>query len=35
LVVGNEKLVLAAVHPVNIGNAVVFFKGYVRGKRVV
>ena len=35
LVVGDEKLVLAAVHPVNIGNSVVFWKAYSRGKRMV
>jgi hypothetical protein len=34
LVIGGEVLVLADVHPSNIGNTVVFWKGYVRGKRV-
>jgi len=34
LTIGAETLVLADTHPVNVGNVVIFWKGYVRGKRV-
>jgi hypothetical protein len=33
LVIGGETLVLADVHPANVGNIVQTWKGYVRGKR--
>jgi hypothetical protein len=34
ITIGGETYVLADVHSANVGNVVLHFKGYVRGKRV-